>query len=129
MQQIEVRLVAITIEFDSTLAYTPFHFSRKLPLMNKKFKLDMHKTLLIYNTVTFYIFGDVVTLDKCTFRDEVAKKKLSFNHYFLTILVMNASVLYCKALRLSTFRLFSSRLLMFSLNCLASVKFQKLAVH
>ena len=35
----------------------------------------MHKTLLIYNTVTFYIFGDVVwTNVPSEFRDEVAKK-------------------------------------------------------
>ena len=32
-QQIEIRLVAITIELDSTLAYTHFHFSRTLPLI------------------------------------------------------------------------------------------------
>ena len=33
-QQIEVRLVTITIEFDSTLAYTPFHFSPSTPINN-----------------------------------------------------------------------------------------------
>ena len=34
-QQIEVRLVGITIDYFSPLAYTPFHFSRTLPLTNK----------------------------------------------------------------------------------------------
>ena len=30
-QQIEVRLTVITIEFNTILGYTPFHFSRTLP--------------------------------------------------------------------------------------------------
>ena len=32
-QQIQVKLVAIDIEFNLISAYTPFHFSRSLPLM------------------------------------------------------------------------------------------------
>ena len=34
-QQIEVWLVAITLEFDLSLAYTPFHFSQTLPLIGR----------------------------------------------------------------------------------------------
>jgi len=64
-QQKEVRLVAITIQYLSTLAYTPFHFSRTLPL---KIKIER---IPFYIGHDFLLFEFPIGLQMFPFRKNI----------------------------------------------------------
>ena len=81
VQQIEVRLVAITIEFNSTLAHTPVPFFENTPFKCRYFGLSIVTCLFGCSFQTSSVYPNLPE-EGCQQRDKV-KKDIKLQVYYL----------------------------------------------